>query len=205
MCSKEKDIRLSKSLSWLLRHGACEEGFKLSPEGYVKVEDILQHKKFKGKCKVEDIQRVVEQNAKQRFSLTTRNGCLEIKANQGHSIKSVTTAGLTPITAPIYKTVVHGTFHECWESIKRDGLHRMSRNHIHFAKGTLDDSSVISGLRPNAEILIYINLHEALLDGLPFYESDNGVILTSGDEKGYLKPKYFQKAVCISTEQAVQL
>lgn len=75
----------------------------------------------------------------------------------------------------------------------------MKRKHIHLAKGKLDDASVISGFRWDAEVHIYIDLAGALADGIKFYESENGVILTSGNEKGYLEPKYFTKAVNILT------
>lgn len=95
--------------------------------------------------------------------------------------------------------MVHGTYYKWWTSIKRDGLNHMSRNHIHFAKGTLDDPQVISGLREGAEILIYIDLPKALADGYKFFESENGVILTSGNHRGFLKPDYFLKAVCVKT------
>lgn len=69
----------------------------------------------------------------------------------------------------------------------------MERKHIHCAKGTLFDPNVISGLRKDAQVFIYIDLEKALTEGLKFYESENGVILTEGDEQGYLKPKYFLK------------
>lgn len=52
------------------------------------VRDIEQHRGFRGKFTVSDIQRVVAENDKQRFSLRTHpiSGKLQIKANQGHSI-----------------------------------------------------------------------------------------------------------------------
>jgi len=42
-----KDIDLSKSLSWILRHGAQKEGIPIGPDGYVRVSDLLTHHKFK--------------------------------------------------------------------------------------------------------------------------------------------------------------
>lgn len=74
----------------------------------------------------------------------------------------------------------------------------MKRQHIHFAKGDLD-KSIISGLRRDAEIHIYIDLNRALNDGLKFYESENGVVLTQGNEKGLLEPKYFSKVIKVAT------
>jgi len=42
-------------------------------------------------------------------------------------------------------------------------------------------------------ILIFINLQKALDAGIKFFLSDNGVILTEGDDKGLLKPEFFER------------
>ncbi|XP_037301118.1 tRNA 2'-phosphotransferase 1 [Manduca sexta] len=127
MCNK--DVSLSKSLSWLLRHGAVKEGLRISPEGYIEVNQILQHKNFRGKYNQLDIERVVASNDKQRFKLRVNSNthALEIKANQGHTL-TVSDAELIPILQPIYSTVIHGTYLKCWPTIKVSGLHRMRRN-----------------------------------------------------------------------------
>jgi 2'-phosphotransferase len=36
------DVRISKTLSWLLRHGAQDEGLKMRTDGYVKVDDLVR-------------------------------------------------------------------------------------------------------------------------------------------------------------------
>jgi 2'-phosphotransferase len=41
--------------------------------------------------------------------------------------------------------VVHGTYRESWINIKRTGLSKMGRTHIHFAKGEYGSADVISG------------------------------------------------------------
>ncbi|XP_073952021.1 tRNA 2'-phosphotransferase [Choristoneura fumiferana] len=191
-----KDIRLSKSLSWLLRHGAVQEGFNISPEGYLDVDTVLRHKTFQGYSRC-DIERVVRNNEKQRFQLrqdpSTRS--LQIKANQGHSIDAVSDAELTPILTAKYTSVVHGTSSHCWPLIQQAGLSRMRRNHIHFAKST----SSTDGIRSNANLHIYIDLERALRDGIKFYEADNGVILTSGNADGFLEPKYFSRVLHVAT------
>ena len=52
------------------------------------VTDIEQHRRFCDKFTVADIQCVVAENDKQRFTLRTHpvSGKLQIKANQGYSI-----------------------------------------------------------------------------------------------------------------------
>lgn len=100
---------------------------------------------------------------------------------------------------PKYETVIHGTYLKCWPQIKAQGLSRMRRKHIHFAKGTFKDPAVISGLRHNAQVHIFIDLKKALDDRIKFYESENGVILTPGNDEGFLGQKYFAKAIEVGT------
>jgi 2'-phosphotransferase len=130
-----------------------------------------------------------------------------IRATQGHSLKTLEAgAYLTPITLKDEKsmpeTVVHGTFHGAWERIlKSGGLKAMSRVHVHFATGpTLEEvlpdaegrdtiqgpsggkkaDVVISGMRSDAQILIYVDIRKALKAGVEFWRSENGVVLTEG-------------------------
>lgn len=46
-------------------------------------------------------------------------------------------------------------------------------------------------MRESAQVLIYIDVQKALVAGFSFSLSENGVVLTEGDERGYLPPKYF--------------
>lgn len=136
-----------------------------------------------------------------------------IRANQGHSIKVDTSGLLTPITEEagnIPDACIHGTDDSAWKLImKSGGLRTMGRNHIHFASGlpagfkSTDSSSasveekeappVISGMRKSSTILIYVDIKAALEKGIKFYLSENGVILTEGNEKGYLPYEFFKK------------
>ena len=139
-----------------------------------------------------------------------------IRANQGHSIKVDTEGLLTPITVEagnVPATVVHGTDERAWSLIlKGGGLRRMTRTHIHFASGlpvgfkTLPSSStttttteeekeapVISGMRNSSTVLIYIDIQSALAAGIKFFVSENGVILTDGDENGVLPYTFFKR------------
>lgn len=105
----------------------------------------------------------------------------------------MTDLSLVPITSSNGIEVIHGTYFRCWPKIKNEGLSRMQRNHIHFAFGLPDNKQVISGIRNTAQVFIYIDLDLALKDGLEFFKSPNGVILSPGNQKGFVEPKYFLK------------
>ena len=134
-----------------------------------------------------------------------------IRANQGHSIKLINPEKLlTKLTTDELRTlpcIVHGTYLEAWESIKKEqnegggcgGLKKMKRTHIHFASGLPDDTGVISGMRKNCNTYIYIDAIKCAAaatstDGgrIDFFTSDNGVLLTDGiDNTGILPIEYF--------------
>lgn len=134
-----------------------------------------------------------------------------IRANQGHSIKVDTDGLLTPITKTannIPATVVHGTDERAWPLIlKAGGLRRMTRTHIHFASGLpagfapLESSAsdeqekapVISGMRNSSTVLIYIDIDAALEQGIPFFVSENGVVLSEGNGEGVLPYQFFKR------------
>jgi 2'-phosphotransferase len=82
MNTEKEKIRISKTLSYLLRHGALEEKLSIDSEGYVPINEILSRKEFK-KLTIEDIKTLVENNDKKRFKLKFENDIYYIKANQG--------------------------------------------------------------------------------------------------------------------------
>jgi 2'-phosphotransferase len=48
-----------------------------------------------------------------------------------------------------------------------------------------------AGMRNSSQILIFIDVEKALRAGISFSLSDNGVILTEGDENGFLSTEFF--------------
>ena len=70
VCSMDgRLVRLSKTLSWLLRHGAVEAGVAMDQEGYVSVGTILGLKQFR-EFSLDDVLHVVQHNSKKRFFIT---------------------------------------------------------------------------------------------------------------------------------------
>lgn len=190
------DTHLSKTMSFILRHGAEKLQLTVQPDGFMFVDELLSHKDFRSYTE-EDVKRVVRDNDKQRFLIAEdpQTGRLKVRANQGHTFV-VPDLELQPITTPNdVPTVVHGTYHDSWKVIQKQGLSRMTRNHIHFAAGEPGSDGVISGMRNSCDVLIFIDMQTALNDGVKFFRSANNVILSPGDDKGIVAPKYFKTVV----------
>ena len=232
-------MQVSKKLSWLLRHGAAEEGLQLDANGYLNVQDVLSNRKIRGlKVSLDELRQLVTDNDKQRFTMTPVTAAVDgeagddadvdakatissdskpsdwlIRANQGHSIKVEDEGLLTPITAEnMPLSAVHGTTHAAWPLIVASGgLKAMTRNHVHFASGlpegftsiasvdqegnavTTAAAPVISGMRKSSTVLVFLDLPKAIAAGLKFWVSDNGVILSEGNEEGLVPLSVFKR------------
>lgn len=148
-----------------------------------------------------------------------------IRANQGHSIKLESEGLLKRLVLPgqeeegqkqeeergagtvlVPETVVHGTYFAFWDKIvEAGGLKPMGRNHVHFSTGLPEDQEggVISGMRKDAEVLVYVDVEQSIRDaenekeggekGIKWWMSDNGVVLTEGDKDGLVPLKYFRE------------
>ncbi|KAL3829567.1 hypothetical protein ACJIZ3_018369 [Penstemon smallii] len=197
---RDKIDALGRLLTRVLRHMASELKLDMRSDGYVKVEDLLKLnlKTFANiplkSHTIEDVREAVRKDNKQRFSLLEENGELLIRANQGHTIATVETESLLkPICSPEEVSVcVHGTYKKNLESILKEGLKRMTRLHVHFSCGLPTDGEVISGMRRDVNVLIFLDVKKALEEGMKLYISDNKVILTEGFD-GVVPVKYFQK------------
>lgn len=80
----------------------------------------------------------------------------------------------------------------------------MGRQHVHFGTGLLPDDAggeeadgkpkVISGMRSDAEVLVFVDVERSLRDGgIKWWVSANGVVLTDGNEEGVVPLKYFKE------------
>ncbi|XP_022757072.1 tRNA 2'-phosphotransferase 1-like [Durio zibethinus] len=197
---KDKIDALGRLLTRTLRHMATELNLNMRSDGYVKVEDLLKLnlKTFANiplrSHTVDDIKEAVRKDNKQRFSLLEENGMLLIRANQGHTVTTVESESLLKqiLAADEVQVCVHGTYKRNLESILESGLKRMKRLHVHFSSGLPADGEVISGMRRDVNILIFLNVKKALEEGMKLYISDNKVILTEGFD-GVVPIKYFEK------------
>uniref|UniRef100_A0A7S1KLI4 2'-phosphotransferase n=1 Tax=Percolomonas cosmopolitus TaxID=63605 RepID=A0A7S1KLI4_9EUKA len=189
---KKHMVRYSRALSKILRHSAQKQGIPISSDGYVNLKHILAIPSFKA-ADLAMIQQIVDDNDKKRFHMYQHNksGDWFIRANQGHSMKL--DIEMEELTEPI-DTVIHGTYREKWQSIATSGLSRMSRQHIHFASGMPGENGVISGMRSSCQVIVFVDMEAAMKDGIKFFRSANGVILSDG-LNGTIPPQYFKRVV----------
>lgn len=207
---KDRVDALGRLLTRILRHMAAELNLNMKSDGYVKVQDLLQLnlKTFANvqlsAHTVDEIKEAVRRDNKQRFSLLEENGELLIRANQGHTVKTVESDSLLKpiLSAEEVPVCVHGTYKNNLQSILDSGLKRMERLHVHFSSGLPTDGEVISGMRKNVNVLIFLDVRKALEDGMKIYISENRVILTEGFD-GVVPVKYFDNILSWPDKQVI--
>ncbi len=186
---RRRDVSLSKALTSVLRHNAPRAGLAIRTDGFCVVAEVLETDDLRLlDATLADVLRVVRYNPKQRFELLEEAGELLIRAVQGHSIPQVRDElVLKPLSVDDHdlpEVCVHGTKGRNLASILHHGLlaggRGGTRNHVHFQPFEPGDERVVSGVRDDCEIVIYIDLWQALADGVPFSMSRNNVNVSRG-------------------------
>jgi putative RNA 2'-phosphotransferase len=166
--------KLSKYLSYHLRHAPQEIGLTLEPGGWVQIEDLLKAKKSLTRA---DLEQVVATCPKQRFSIEGT----KIRANQGHSVE--VDLRLEPMGPP--EILYHGTAVKAVEIISSLGLEKMARHHVHLSADLKTARTV--GSRRGKPVIFQVDAAAMDRDGFVFYRSDNNVWLTDRVPVEYLK------------------
>ena len=171
---KNREKEISKRLSYVLRHKPDSIGIKLDEQGWTEIALLIE----KLNISISELEYVVSNNAKQRFSIANNN----IRANQGHSIK--VNLGLISKRPPI--ELYHGTTGKNYERIKIDGLLKMNRNHVHLSEDFETAKQV--GSRHGKPIILKIDCEQMANDQIQFFQSENKIWLTD-----YVNPKYISR------------
>ena len=163
------DHKLSKALSYYLRHAPQELGMTLLPGGWVEQDQLLEalHKK-NIQASPADLERVARNSDKQRFALEGTR----MRANQGHSVP--VDLALQPQVPP--EVLYHGTPRASLPSILELGLLKGQRHHVHLSPDPKTALQV--GKRRGEAVILCIQATAMHSQGHVFYRSDNGVWLT---------------------------
>ena len=164
-------VKISKFMSFALRHQPEKIGLRLSESGWASVEELIEASGRSGvEFTREELQNIVASNDKKRFSLSEDG--LWIRANQGHSIE--VELGYAPTAPP--EILYHGTAERFLTSIKQQGLIKGKRHHVHLSADV--DTATKVGRRHGKPVVLRIEAGRMGQDDFIFYLSANGVWLT---------------------------
>ncbi len=171
--------RFSKFLSLVLRHRPETIGIRLDEAGWVDVECLLAQCNKHGKAlSLLMLEEIVTTSPKQRFAFSEDNR--RIRANQGHSVE--VRLGHERTQPPPF--LYHGTVKKYLSSIRKLGLRKMKRHHVHLSSD-FETASTVSQRRGKAIVLV-VRAAQMDHDGHQFFVSANGVWLTDNVPCSYI-------------------
>ena len=184
MIYKEKIEKISKHLSYILRHHPESIDIILDENGWADVDLIIKNSQSKIEFTLEDLEEVVRTSDKQRFKFSDDKKM--IKANQGHSVS--VDLGLPTITPPF--KLYHGTAPRFIPSIMLEGLKKMKRHHVHLYSEENMQKAKDTGTRHQKGVeatVLVIEAKQMFNEGYKFYKTDNDVYLTDAVPSKYIK------------------
>lgn len=206
-----KDMkRMTTFLNLLLTHNAKKQGFTIDDNGYVSVSEITM------KCPnitLSDIQYIINTDQYQTFELINQDNMYMVRKspnstnlNPSFTPAPITTTQtnnniinhksnninshppLTRIMSNEFYIVMHEITHHELPIVKKLGIPKKDKYiklSSKYVQQTTSNPDIV-------RIMVYINIRQAILDGLIFYKDASGDIYTEG-RNGYISPKYIMK------------
>ena len=177
-----KAERLSRLLSFVLRHKPEEFGVQLDERGFVGLADLVQAVSAKQSSwrdlTVEDILDAVEASDRPRFEIMDDR----VRARYGHSID--VDLGYETIDPPEF--LYHGGRSDRAEKILTEGLEPLSRNYVHLSTD-LETATEVGRRRDYQPVLFRIKAAEASKAGCAFAKATDEVWLTRQVPPGFIE------------------
>lgn len=173
-------VKISKFLSLVLRHRPEIIGLCLDQYGWVVIAELIDKARKTGIILTPAlIQHIVATSDKQRFTISSDGS--RIRANQGHTLS--VDPGLVAAEPP--EILYHGTARSNLGAIRREGIKRGKRNHVHLSCNKETATKV--GARHGFPIVLTVLTSKMYQNGITFFQSENGVWLTE-----FVAPEYVQ-------------
>lgn len=175
-------IKLSKEVSYALRHAPWEYELELDENGFVPIEQLLNSlnstNEYDRDITKEDLEYIISNSDKKRHEIVKEN----IRALYGHSVpkKLEKTKGTPP------DVLYHGTAKRFLNSIMTHGLLPMKRQYVHLSVDT-DMATLVGKRRDNDPIILEIDSKSAYKDGITFYIGNDKVWLCDNIPAKYIK------------------
>ena len=172
--------KLSKEISYALRHAPWEYELELDENGWVETSQLLEALMFDKKWKdltEADIEKMIQQSDKKRHELS--NG--KIRALYGHS----TTEKIKIEKKEPPEILYHGTARRFLEKIRIDGLLPMGRQYVHLSVD-VETAMIVGKRRDSNPVILKINSKIAYTDGINFYQRNDKVWLADSVDFKYI-------------------
>ena len=166
-------LRLSKEISYALRHNPKQYNLSLDSLGYVQVKELLlalnNSKHYFKEITLEDLQKVIEISDKKRLEIKED----KIRALYGHSFITK----IEKVLALPPEILYHGTSHSTLDKILKEGLKPMNRQYVHLS---VDQETAIQvgKRRDEKPVLLSIDTKRAIESGIKFYLGNDKVWLS---------------------------
>ena len=157
-------IKLSKEISYALRHAPWEYELEMDEEGFVPFEQLLNALEITK----DDVIKVMEISEKKRLELEGD----KIRALYGHSIPM----HIKKIEGTPPAILYHGTSKRVIPSIKETGLLPMKRQYVHLSVDE-ETATAVGKRRDSSPVLLKIDTQQACTDGIKFYIGNDKVWL----------------------------
>ncbi len=175
-------VKLSKEVSYALRHAPWEYELELDENGFVPVEQLLHSlnslNKYGRDVTKEDLEYIIANSDKKRHEIVGD----KIRALYGHSVPNKIEK--VPSIPP--DVLYHGTAKRFLDSIMKDGLLPMKRQYVHLSVD-MDTATVVGKRRDDNPIILEIDAKAASDDGIAFYIGNDKVWLCDKLPAKYIK------------------
>lgn len=174
-------MKLSKELSYALRHAPWQYELELDDEGWVGIPQLLValHESPQWKEVTEtDLEKMIQASEKKRHEI--RSG--HIRALYGHS----TPHKISKSPADPPETLYHGTPAHAVNSIMEQGLQPRQRQYVHLS-ADIDTAKQVGRRRDDQPVILRINAAQAARDGILFYHGNENIWLADHIPVRYIK------------------
>lgn len=164
--------KLSKKMSYALRHSPESLGLCLDDQGFAPVNELIKGLNslgcFDKTVTLEDIIYMMSIMPKKRFEIVDE----KIRAFYGHSFDTLIKheEKIPP------KVLYHGTAHKFKESIMEKGLIPNGRQYVHLS-GNMDVAIAVGKRRDRTPLVFEIDTDSAAKKGIKFYVGNEDVWL----------------------------
>lgn len=170
MALDERDrVFLSKTMSFILRHGPVEFGLVLDPEGFVPLEELVEAVRSRRPDTTRaEVLEVVRQCEKGRFEVVEG----DIRACYGHTVDG--RIQFEEVYPP--EVLYHGTGRRYVNMIMKGGLKPMGRQYVHLTVRR-DFAEVVGRRRDRKPVILKVMAARAYEAYVPFYMANDDFYL----------------------------